>query len=160
MTVCVWQLEDSSWDNSLCVLSRLKGGSREKTTLDPNHLWRSNFEIGWLLPLLKHANCFLKIDFKLLNYRIVPSTNCELGNQLFLSKGHITWGSKIPYLSNLKKPVCASKRDVLELTTLRYLNVDAPNSMHYGKLILDQDDLFRIFHEWKIGPSSNISVFT
>ena len=30
----------------------------------------------------------------------------------------------------------------------------------YGRLILDQDNLFRTFHEWKIGPSSNISVFT
>ena len=28
--------------------------------------------------------------------------------------------SKIPFISNLKKPACASKRDVLELATLRY----------------------------------------
>ena len=28
---------------------------------------------------------------------------------------------KIPYLSNLKKPACASKRDMLELATLRYI---------------------------------------
>ena len=37
-------------------------------------------------------------------------------------------GSKIPFISNLKKPVCASKRDVLELTqkdfTVLYLGVD------------------------------------
>ena len=38
-----------------------------------------------------------------------------------MSKGHSTEGSKIPFISNLKKPACASKRDVLELATLRYV---------------------------------------
>ena len=28
---------------------------------------------------------------------------------------------KNPFISNLKKPACASKQDVLELATLRYL---------------------------------------
>ena len=41
----------------------------------------------------------------------------------FLSKGHSTQeGSKIPFISNLKKPACASKQDVLELATLRYIS--------------------------------------
>ena len=40
----------------------------------------------------------------------------------FLSKGHSTYGSKIPFISNLKKPACASKQDVLEHATLGYLN--------------------------------------
>ena len=44
-------------------------------------------------------------------------TNYEIN---FLSKGHSTEGSKIPFISNLKKLACASKRDVLELATLRY----------------------------------------
>ena len=35
-----------------------------------------------------------------------------------LSKGHNTSGLKIPFISNLKKPACASKR---ELVTLRYM---------------------------------------
>ena len=43
-------------------------------------------------------------------------TNQEIN---FLSKGHSTQGLKIPFISNLKKPACASKRDVLELATLR-----------------------------------------
>ena len=30
---------------------------------------------------------------------------------------------KIPFISNLKKPACASKQDVLELATLRYLHI-------------------------------------
>ena len=32
---------------------------------------------------------------------------------------------KIPFISNLKKPACASKRDMLELATLRYIEVYA-----------------------------------
>ena len=31
-------------------------------------------------------------------------------------------GLKIPFISNLKKPACASKRNVLELATLPYSN--------------------------------------
>ena len=31
---------------------------------------------------------------------------------------------KIPFMSNLKKPACASKRDVLELATLQYMPWD------------------------------------
>ena len=38
----------------------------------------------------------------------------------FLSKGHSTYGSNIPLISNLKKPACVSKQAVLELATLRY----------------------------------------
>ena len=41
----------------------------------------------------------------------------------FLSKGHSTYGSKIPFISNLKKPACATKQDVLELATLWYSNI-------------------------------------
>ena len=41
----------------------------------------------------------------------------------FLSKGHSTQGSDIPFMSNLKKPACASKRDLKELATLRYINL-------------------------------------
>ena len=37
----------------------------------------------------------------------------------FLSKDHSTKGSKILFISNLEKPACASKQDVLELATLR-----------------------------------------
>ena len=37
-----------------------------------------------------------------------------------LSKSHCTKGPKIPFISNLKKPTCASKQDVLELAILRY----------------------------------------
>ena len=37
-----------------------------------------------------------------------------------MSKGHSTLGLKIPFISNLKKPACGSKRDVLEIATLRY----------------------------------------
>ena len=29
--------------------------------------------------------------------------------------------SKIPFIENLKRPACASKREVLEFVTLRYL---------------------------------------
>ena len=45
-------------------------------------------------------------------------TNQEIS---FQSKGHSTKGSKIPFISNLKKPECACKQDVLELATLRQL---------------------------------------
>ena len=31
---------------------------------------------------------------------------------------------KIPFISNLKKPACASKQGVLELATLRYIKMD------------------------------------
>ena len=47
----------------------------------------------------------------------------------FLSKGHST-GPKIPFISNLKKPTCASQRDVLELAILRYVYFrDFPNQL-------------------------------
>ena len=38
-------------------------------------------------------------------------------------------------MSNLKKPACASKRDVLELATLRYVFVCKTNVVeaHFGK---------------------------
>ena len=39
----------------------------------------------------------------------------------FLSKGHSNSGPKIPFISNLKKPTCASKRNMLELAILRYV---------------------------------------
>ena len=37
-----------------------------------------------------------------------------------MSKGHSTYTPNFPFISNLKKPACASKQDVLELTTLQY----------------------------------------
>ena len=40
----------------------------------------------------------------------------------FLPKGHSTWASKIPFISNLKRPACASIPDGLELATIRYFN--------------------------------------
>ena len=38
-------------------------------------------------------------------------TNYEIN---FLSKGHSTEGSKIPFISKLKKSACVSKQDVIE----------------------------------------------
>ena len=38
-----------------------------------------------------------------------------------MSKGHSTYGPKITSIRNLKKPTCASKRDVLELAILQYV---------------------------------------
>ena len=43
-------------------------------------------------------------------------TNYEIN---FFSKGHSTKGSKIPFISNLRKPTCPYKQDVLEFATLR-----------------------------------------
>ena len=57
-----------------------------------------------------------------MKYRIGASSNVLSSKEInFLSKGHSTQGSKIPFISNLKKPACASKQDVLELATLRYI---------------------------------------
>ena len=53
---------------------------------------------------------------------IVASSNAHYWLETqFLSKGpgHSTQGSKIPFISNMKKPACASKQDVLELATLQ-----------------------------------------
>ena len=36
-----------------------------------------------------------------------------------MSKGHNTYGSKIPFISNLKKLACAPEQDVLKLATLK-----------------------------------------
>ena len=36
----------------------------------------------------------------------------------FLSKGHSTLGSKIPFISNFERPAYASKQDMLEFATL------------------------------------------
>ena len=44
-------------------------------------------------------------------------------------------GPKIPIISNLKKPTCASKRDVLELVTLRYLYF----AYHYKLMVITLD---------------------
>ena len=44
---------------------------------------------------------------------------------MILLKGHSTQGSKIPFISNLKKPTGASKRDMLDLLTLRYIRAVA-----------------------------------
>ena len=44
----------------------------------------------------------------------------------FLSKGHSTEGPKIPFISNPKKPTCASKRFMLELAILQCVNVSGP----------------------------------
>ena len=42
-----------------------------------------------------------------------------LANSLIAAS--IKW-SRIPFISNLKTPACVSKRDVLELTTVRYVH--------------------------------------
>ena len=39
----------------------------------------------------------------------------------FCQKVTVHKDQKIPFISNLKKPACASKQDVLELMTLRYI---------------------------------------
>ena len=44
-------------------------------------------------------------------------TNSEI---LFFPKGHSTKALRTPFISNLKKPACAFKRDVLVLATLGY----------------------------------------
>ena len=49
-------------------------------------------------------------------------TNSEIN---FLSKGHSTCGSKIPFISNLKWHACASIRDGLELATIRYMKISS-----------------------------------
>ena len=51
-----------------------------------------------------------------------------------MSKGHSTQGSKIPFISNLKKPACASKPDILELTTLRYTFIETFMSRKHENL--------------------------
>ena len=43
---------------------------------------------------------------------LTPNTCYQLGNKFFVKS------SQIPFTSNLKKPACASKREVLELATL------------------------------------------
>ena len=43
----------------------------------------------------------------------------------FLPKGHSTNTSKIAFIDNLKRPACASKRNVLELVTLQYLHTSS-----------------------------------
>ena len=49
-------------------------------------------------------------------YRSYRITNSKIN---FLSKGHSTYASKIPFISNLEMPTCASKWDLLELATLQ-----------------------------------------
>ena len=48
-----------------------------------------------------------------IEYGIVMTSNVlnQLGNKVFVKRSQ--------YISNLKKPTCASKQDVLELATLR-----------------------------------------
>ena len=52
---------------------------------------------------------------------------------MILSKGHSTQGSKIPFISNLKKPACASKQDMLELATLWLVKNDDATKLDFGR---------------------------
>ena len=59
----------------------------------------------------------------------------NLVNQLFAKKKK---ASKIPFINNLKKPACAVKQEVLELATLRYLNMKLKlklRSMNLDKIV-------------------------
>ena len=40
---------------------------------------------------------------------------------IFCQKVTVHKDRKIPFISNLKKPACASKQDMLKLTTLQYI---------------------------------------
>ena len=53
----------------------------------------------------------------------------------FCQKVTVDKDQKIPFISNLKKPTCASKRDVLELAT--FIQEKAPV-------------IFKICHYWKL----------
>ena len=66
---------------------------------------------------LKKPGCVKNRDFTVLIKKYSIVTNQEIN---FLSKGHSTQGSKKPFISNLKKPACASKWDMLEIATFRY----------------------------------------
>ena len=53
-----------------------------------------------------------------------------------------TLASKISFISNLKRPACASKRDVLELSTLRYVKQFKVIDTNFIKLLLKWLDIF------------------
>ena len=56
------------------------------------------------------------------SYHIYASYNTRyyLGNQLFVRRSQYT-RIENPFISNLEKPECASKRDLLQVATLQYL---------------------------------------
>ena len=64
----------------------------------------------------KYQKFRVKIKHTVQSRVLMRVTNQKIN---FLSKGHSTQGLKIPFISNLKQLVCASKRDVLELAILR-----------------------------------------
>ena len=70
--------------------------------------WKENKEAG--------AICFeIRIPRKK-NKELLRKVPSKIYGSYFIIKG-----SKIPFISNLKKPACASKWDMLELATLRYM---------------------------------------
>ena len=76
--------------------------------------------LKWKNVDLLNCSCwFLHSNYVLYSHKFYHAL--LIRKSFFLSKGHSTSGSKISFISNLKKPVCASKRDVLELATLRYV---------------------------------------
>ena len=79
-----------------------------------------------------------------------------------MSKGHSTQGSKIPFISNLKKLACASKRDVLELATLRYMekNVfeDFIHILHSKLLMLEKFGGGACISEWNYLLSNSSDI--
>ena len=45
----------------------------------------------------------------------------EISNSMYIRTSTYNRNLRVSFTSNLKKPACASKRDVLELVTLRYM---------------------------------------
>ena len=87
-----------------------------------------------------------KADMSLANINTVKSRVLMRATyqNFFLSKGHSTYGSKISFINNLKKPACAVKQEVLELATLRYLNMKFKlklRSMNLDKIVRKRDFL-------------------
>ena len=67
---------------------------------------------------------------------------------------------KIPFISNLKKPACASKRDVLELTTLRQLFEITQQRQNKFRVLSDFCGLLRISELYLLTSSgTHISQF-
>ena len=64
---------------------------------------------GWMVNWNYCAEYVILYTVK--SQKLTRVTNLEIN---FLSKGHSTLGSKIPFISNLKNPACPSKQDVLE----------------------------------------------
>ena len=57
----------------------------------------------------------------------------------FLPKGHSTKASKIPFIDNLKRSACASKRDGLVLPTIRYIEANAKGTSKIKRWFLKNE---------------------